>query len=102
MKVQAINWLNEAGLALSPHAMVIDHRHDGLRSHSSGAPGSTGSDLGRVIYRGNRAICRRVRGTTQARGGLDGRWRAGWSRAAHSRVKLNSGWCARRQRGRHR
>ena len=37
MQVQSVNWLSEAGLAASRHAMIVDHGHNGLRLREDSA-----------------------------------------------------------------
>jgi hypothetical protein len=51
MEIQPIDRLREAGLAPSPHAVIVDDRHDGL---SDCAAGPAGSNLGQRVHRGSR------------------------------------------------
>jgi hypothetical protein len=46
VQVQPVDRLNETGLAASPHAMIIDHGHNGLWLREDGAATPAGSNLG--------------------------------------------------------
>jgi hypothetical protein len=66
MKIEPIGRLREAGLAASPHAVVVDNRHDGPGDRTSGPAGSY---LGQRVHRGSRV---RVRRSTSAVAGRCG------------------------------
>jgi hypothetical protein len=51
MKIQPVDRLREARFATSPHAVIIDDRHNGLSNHT---PNPASSNLRQCVHRGSR------------------------------------------------
>ena len=80
MKIQPIDRLHKAGLAASPHAVIVDDGHDGLRTRGGCTPSPAGNNLGRRVRKGSRARRKYVGGSGVRRWCSRGQ-RAGAARA---------------------